>query len=203
MDTLPPTDDKNAFSDDSSIAHSVKGIPGVIDQAIEQRGGSSSLARFSDQCFVGTCFPIYTLSFWLKYEEISETYRSLLVFAPRFSISTKNDDALKNHLYVWSYVALRRCEFEVFAPAEIWTHLIFVVKDENFTVYLNGHEVENTTLQCTLLSQGPGSVINTKLGGSNGGNTKTFAIDDLRLLFDAFPVDDTLEYYKTITGMII
>lgn len=200
MDTLPPTDDKNAFSDDSSIANSVKGIPGVIDQAIEQRDGSTSLARFSDQCFVGTCFPIYTLSFWLKYGEISNTYWSLLVFNPRFYIGQQN--APKNHLYVWSYVALRKCEFEVFAPAEIWTHLIFVVKDENFTVYLNGHEVENTTLQCTLLSQGPGSAIHTKLGGSNGGNTKTFAIDDLRLLFDAFPVDDTLEYYKTITGMI-
>ncbi len=205
MDDTPPTDDKDAFTDDTYHLMPYSNVPGVINKAIQYTGNSeSTLARPYDKCFTGKCFPKYTISFWLKYEEISRTYQYMLSFGERLLVMQDMQYAPKDNLKVELYAALRKCDFKVFAPAEIWSHLIFVLNDENFAVYSNGREVTNTTLDCSLSTVEP-SHSRIELGESFSSSTqaKHFAIDDLRLLFDALSVDETLEYYKTITGMII
>ena len=181
-------------------------IPGVIDKAIHITDGGGTLSHFWDRCFNYDCFPKYTLSFWLKYKRISFNQQYLLSFSDRFVIYQDYSEP-KDYLTVQSRVAFSRCNFKVFIPAEVWAHLIFVVKDENFTVYLNGQKVDNTTLDCSEFASGPGWDIYLRLGDyylyGYGYGPKDFSLDDVRLLFDSMSAEDTLDNYKTITGMII
>ena len=210
MDTLAEIDDKGAFSGDTKRHGHSWTLPGVIDNAIHYSPGYHILANLEDKCLSGECFPKFTLSLWLNYKEVPNSYQYLTSFGERFQLGQISEYASDNYLYVYSYVALRRCEFKVFAPAEVWNHVIFSVNDENFTMYLNGREVQNTTLNCLSEVIGPGHYNPFRLGSrygnsvyNSGTNTKNFAADDVRLLFDAFSTEDTLEYYKTLTGMSI
>lgn len=194
------TDDKEAFY--STVLNLIQ-IPGVVQNAVEYDSGQ--LAKFIDKCFMDICFPKYSLSFWFKYNAPSNTMEDfLLSFGEYFRVFHK-PGAPGDHLVVSTFVGLKRCEFQIFAPAEIWNHLIFVVGDDkndslhNFTIYRNGQEVTNFTLACNENEYGP-SYPRLRLGtGKN--SPGHFAIDDLRLLFDALSVEDTLENYKIITGL--
>ena len=204
MDTLPPTDEKNRVLTEDYSALGYSPMTGVIDKAIRYADGSSNLGSLSDKCYDEICFTKYTLSFWLLYNETTSTYQSLVSFYNRLLIDQSSTQP-KNFLNVQTYVANRRCSFQVLAPAEIWNHFIFVVNEKNFTLYKNGHEVENTTLVCSLHSSGPPPTINILLGkmhswSSTVGND--FGIDDMRLLLGILSAKETLDNYKTITGKI-
>ena len=179
-------------------------MAGVIDKAIRYTDGSSNLGSISDQCYDEICFAKYTLSFWLLYEETTNTYQSLVSFRDRLLIE-QYSTVPKNLLNVQTFVTNRKCLFQVFAPAEIWTHFIFVVNEENFTLYKNGREVKNTTLVCSLYSSWPEPTIDILVGERDISSSTTgtnFGVDDLRLLLDVLTVQDTLDNYRTITGII-
>ena len=202
MDILPPKDEKNRVLTEDYSALGYSPMAGVIDKAVRYADGSSNLGSLSDKCYDGICFTKYTLSFWLLYNETTSTYQSLVSFYNRFLIE---QSSTKNFLNVQTYVANRRCSFQVLAPAEIWNHFIFIVNEENFTLYKNGHEVENTTLVCSLHLFAPLPTINILLGkrdswSSTVGND--FGIDDMRLLLGILSSKETLDNYKTITGII-
>ena len=202
MDILPPTDEKNIILPDYSLKYSP--MVGVIDKAIRYTDGSSNLGSISDQCYEEICFTKYTLSFWLLYEETTNTYQSLVSFRDRLLIE-QDSTMPKNLLNVQTFVTNRKCLFQVFAPAEIWIHFIFVVNEENFTLYKNGREVENTTLVCSLHSSWPEPTIDVLVGERHTWSLPTgtnFGVDDLRLLLGVLSVQDTLDNYRTITGII-
>ncbi|XP_028409028.1 uncharacterized protein LOC114531613 isoform X2 [Dendronephthya gigantea] len=191
-------DDKRAFQ--SSVSNLIQ-IPGVVHNAVEY--GSGGLAVFSDKCFMGICFPKYTLSFWFKYDSWSNNGDNILLSFGEYFKCFHRAGVPEDHLIVSTFVGLTRCEFEIFAPAKIWNHLIFVVGDDgNFTIYRNGQEVTNFTTACTENQYGPTSLLGATnvMLGTGAIFARNFAIDDLRLLFDALSVEDTLENYKIITG---
>lgn len=204
MDILPPTDEKNRVLIEDYSASGYSPMAGVIDKAIRYADGSSNLGSLSDKCYDAICFTKYTLSFWLLYNETTSTYQSLVSFYDRFLIE-QSSTLPKNFLNVQTYVANRRCFIPLLAPAEIWNHFIFVVNEKNFTLYKNGHEVENTTLVCSLHSSAPPPTINILLGKRQSLSSTVgtdFGIDDLRLLLGILSAEETLDNYKTITGMI-
>lgn len=202
MDILPPTDEKSIILPAYSRQYSP--MAGVIDRAIRYTDGSSNLGSISDQCYDEICFTKYTLSFWLLYEETTNTYQTLVSFHNRLLIE-QYFTAPKNFLNVLTFVSKNKCIFQLFAPAEIWNHFIFVVNEQNFTLYKNGREVENTTLVCSPHSSGPGPTIDILVGERHPSAPTTgtnFSIDDLRLLLGVLSVEDTLDNYRTITGII-
>jgi hypothetical protein len=209
MDALPITDDKAAFTDNIHHHGTISVSPGAIDTAVQCAGGYVELGVFEDKCLVGKCYPEYTLSLWLKYEVIPNSYVYLMSFGERLQIAHISNYAPKDYLNVFAYVGLRKCEFKIFAPAEVWNHFIFAVSDDNFTMYVNGRQVENTTWNCPAQIIGPWSYNPLRIGTSygtmyfSGSRYRKFAADDVRLLLDALSTYDTLEYYKTITGMKI
>ena len=159
------------------------------------------LASMNDYCYRGTCLPKYTLSLWLKYKETYE--QTILALNTRFQIAQNKHSIPKDHLSITVDIPYRKCVFILFAPPDIWTHVILVLDDGNFTTYLNGDEVTNTTIQCNAHSSSLSGNNNLILGGKNivFYESADVAIDDLRLLFDARPEEDTLRNYRTITGM--
>ena len=180
-----------------SVNGQVEETEGAMEGALEFTGASKIIFKeFNHYCNEFWCFLPYTLSFWLKYEDV--TSQDILALGD-FVRVTQTSSTPTDHVSIALSTSNKTCQTSFFVPTEVWSHIIIASKDESISIYLDGRLMESsTTLQCTLKS----SYINEEkfdlvAGGSGDVN---FNLDDVRLLFDV-QLNDTLHYYKEKTGI--
>lgn len=171
---------------------------GVIENCTVLRGnGRIEFREIKRRCNNKWCYPYHTLSFWLKYEEMDS--QNIISFGELVKI-TQTAQTPKEHLSVEVKTAYWKCSTFFFVPSEVWAHVIVSVKawEGVVLVYLDGNIVANTSrFLCT--DHAVQNYKTNSLTAGDGGNVN-FALDDVRLLFDAREISETVNSYKSRTG---
>ena len=172
----------------------VSEIEGVMEGAMELKGdGEIFFQQFNSYCKDSWCFPLYTLSFWLKYEEVAS--QDILAFGDLLKVS-QTSSTPTDHVSIQFDSSTQNCETNFFVPTEVWSHILVTVNRGFISLYLDGRLLANSTnFQCTTVSADYPQ-INFAAGGSGDVN---FALDDVRVLFDVLP-NDTVRFYKEKIG---
>ena len=170
---------------------------GVIDGAVELKGnGKIVFQEVKSICLNAYCFPFYTVSFWLKYEEM--TAQNILTFGDLLKF-TQNKVTPENYISMELKSKTYRCVKNFFVPAEVWSHIIVVLNRDAMSLYLDGHLVaRNINMSCVTQSLSLNyPQVSLMAGGSGDVN---FGLDDVRMLFDVVP-SDLIKLYKEKTGI--
>ena len=198
LDSLNITDEKDSMQGIISGNVQVES-DGVLGNCTALRSdGKIEFRTISRRCFNQWCYPFYTLSFWLKYEEMSS--QNIMSFGELVKI-TQTTTTPEQHLSVVVNTATWICSTLLFVPCEVWSHLIVSVKtwEDVILVYLDGNIVANSShFVCTNVADVQNyPVLPITAGGSGDVN---FVLDDVRVVFDAPQISKTVESYKNRTG---
>ena len=179
-----------------SVTGDVKEIEGAIQGAAGLKGdGQIVFQQFKSYCRDSWCFPFFTLSFWLKYEEVAS--QNILAFGDLVRI-VQTSSTPTDHVSIVFNSPTQNCKTDFFVPTEVWSHILVTVSHGFITLYLDGRLLANSTnLQCTTIDPRDYPEINFDAGGSGDVN---FALDDVRVLFDVL-LKDTVRFYKNKVGM--
>ena len=180
-----------------STIGSLNDIEGAMDGAIEvKQDGKIIFQKFNSYCDDIWCFPFYTLSFWLKYEELAN--QDILALGDLVKV-TQTSSLPTDYLTIELNSTTEECFTSFFVPTEVWSHIIVTFNRGLTTLYLNGR-VLATSLTCTQKTDMEDySEVQLMAGGSGD---VYFGLDDVRLLFD-IQLHDTVRSYKEKTGMLI
>jgi hypothetical protein len=173
-----------------SIIGTVNETDGVTDGAIELRkDGKIIFEQFNSYCKDTWCYPFYTLSFWLKYEEVAN--QDILAFGDLVKVTQKSSTPT-DHLSIELNSPTQICHTSFFVPTEVWSHIIVTFIRDLITLYLDGRIV-STNLACTTKSDlADYPQVNLTAGGSGDVH---FALNAVRVLFDVVHYD-TLRSYQ-------
>lgn len=193
MDSLEITNNSTL-----SISGRTDETKGVIDGAIElNRDGKIIFQQFDSFCDDIWCFPSFTISFWLKYEEVVS--QDIFAFGDLVKVA-QNSGTPEEHISVELNSAARSCQTSFFVPSEVWSHIIVTFNYDFMNLYFDGQLLANSSnLQCTQRNELMDFPEVGLIAGGSG--NVAFALDDLRVLFDVLP-NETVRSYKTKTGMI-
>ena len=172
---------------------------GVLENCTALRGdGKIEFREIKRRCYYNWCYPFYTLSFWVKYEEMDS--QNIISFGELVKV-TQTAQTPKEHLSVEVNTAYRKCATSFFVPSEVWSHVIVSVKswEHIILVYLDGNIVADIShFECT---DHPEVQNYFTFPFTVGGNSDVnFALDDVRILFDAPEMSKTVESYKNKAG---
>lgn len=177
-----------------STTGAINEAEGAMDGAVELTGdGKIIFQQFNSYCKNIWCYPFYTLSFWLKYEDVAS--QDIFAFGDLVKV-TQTSSTPTDHLSIELNSPTQTCHINFFVPTEVWSHIIVAFNRDVITLYLDGR-VFATNPACTQRAEDHPDV-NLVAGGSGDVH---FALDDVRVLFDARPLYDTVRSYKKKTGM--
>lgn len=174
---------------------------GVIENCTALReDGKIEFQGVKETCdSAASSFPMYTLSFWLKYEEMNS--QTIISVGELLNITQSANIPDKEHISVEANNARKKCLTSFFVPSQVWSHIIVsanTLKDKLF-VYLDGRIVKNSSqFTCTDHSETQSYENASLVSGGNG--DVDFALDDVRLLFDAPEMSETIESFTQETG---
>ena len=176
-------------------------IDGVVDEALElDRDGKLYFGQFASDCENIWCFPMYTISTWIKYYQ-QVNGQDILTFGELLKIYQDPTIGEKDHLSINVSSALRTCVMTVFVPSEVWSHIsVSVNGNESISVYVDGYNVTNANFECnshSVMEDYPNAHF-----FAGGSGAVSFAVDDVRLLFDALEIANTIRSYKLIPGTV-
>ena len=200
MDSLDIKDEKD-FSAILSKQGNFVLIDGVVDQALEMSDGELIyFKQISRNCADVWCFPMYTISTWIKYKSRpANSLQTLFRLSPLLSIE-QNHAFGENRVQISANTAQQRCTFSTFLPSNVWSHIVISAKPQFFSMYVDGHEVTTSAIM-NCQQRGADDVTQvTVIAGRH--DTFNIAIDDLRISFDALDVTDTKRSYQLITGTV-
>lgn len=172
----------------------VNEIEGAMEGAVELKGdGQIFFQQFNSYCKDNWCFPLYTLSFWLKYEEVAS--QDILAFGDLVKVSQTSSTPTE-HVSIEFNSPTQKCQTNLFVPTEVWSHILVTANRSFISLYLDGRLLaDSANLQCTTVSEDYPE-INFAAGGSGDVH---FALDDVRVLFDVLTYD-TVRFYKEKIG---
>ena len=173
---------------------------GVIENCTALRGdGKIEFQDVEERCDNPSSFPLYTLSFWLKYKEMNS--QTIISVGKFLNITQSANAPDKEHISVEASTTKKKCVTSFFVPSQVWSHIIVSVNalKKTLLVYLDGSIVKNSSnFVCTDHNEVQSYENASLVSGGNG--DVDFTLDDVRLLFDAPEMSETIKSFTQETG---